>query len=49
MADVININWPEVLSVEKMDPNYSFEKFDENLMDIIDKHVPLKKINKKQY
>ena len=48
-ADVININWPEVLSPEKMDTNHSFDKFDKQITEIIDRHAPLKKISKKDF
>ncbi len=49
VADVININWPEVLYPGKMDPNYSFDMFDKQITDIINKHAPLKKLNKKDF
>ena len=49
VSDVININWPEVLSPGKMDPNYSFEMFDKQITEIINKHAPLKKLNKKDF
>ena len=42
IADLINIDWNEVLSTTKMDTNYSFEVFDEKINEIIDKHAPLR-------
>ena len=48
VADVINIDWPAVLSVELGDVNHSFNMFDQKINEVLDKHVPLKKLNKKQ-
>ena len=39
-ANVININWPEVLSLEKMDVNHSFENYDKKINEIIDLTSP---------
>ena len=49
IADFINVNWNELLSVHKMDTNYSMEQFYQKIKEIIDKHVPLKKMNKKDF
>ena len=49
IADFVNINWQDVLSVQKMDTNFSMEKFYNKINEIIDKHVPLKKMNKKDF
>ena len=43
IADILNIDWNEILSTTKMDTNYSFEAFDEKINEVIDKHAPLKK------
>ena len=48
VADVLSINWCEVISMDKMDVNYSFENFYTKISEIIDKHVPLKKVSKKE-
>ena len=48
IADMINIDWNEVLSTTKMDANYSFQAFDVRINEIIDKHAPLKKVSKKE-
>ena len=42
------INWNEILSLEKDDPDYSFLRFFDKLTTLIDSHVPLKKKSKKQ-
>ena len=47
IADAINVNWIDVISPQKMDSNYSLEKFLENSLAIVDKHMPLKKMSKK--
>ena len=48
VADVLDIKWPEILAIEKMDTMYSFEMFDNKINEILDKHVPLKKLSKKE-
>ena len=45
---MISINWPEVLRVELGDTNYSFNRFNEKINVLLDTHVPLKKLNKKE-
>ena len=49
LADVMNVNWPEVLSLDKGDPNVSFENVDKIIKEIIDAHIPLKKLTKKDF
>jgi hypothetical protein len=46
---VININWPEVLPVELGDAQLSFEMFNKKMNDVLDTHVPIKKVNKKNF
>ena len=46
--EVINIKWNEVISTDKADTQHSFELFDQKMNNILDKRVPLKKINKKE-
>ena len=48
VADIINIDWGEVLESEKADPNHSFQRFNEKVNEILDKHMPWKKLNKKE-
>ena len=48
IADVININWHDILEMEKGDVNLSYNAFDNKVNEILEKHVPLKKLNKKQ-
>ena len=42
------MNWHKILEVEKGDINHSFDSFDKKVNEILEKHVPLKKLNKKQ-
>ena len=44
--EVININWPGILSLDLGDPNHSYERFNKKINEVLDTHVPLKKINK---
>ena len=48
VADILNINWPEVLSIDLGDVNHSFDMFDQKINEVLDKHVPLKKLTKKE-
>lgn len=47
VAEIINTNWNTVLSIDKGDPNYSFEMFDSKINQLLDKYVPLKKVSKR--
>ena len=49
IADAINIDWMDVISPHKMDSNYSLEKFLENTLAIVNNHMPLKKMSKKDF
>ena len=48
VADFLNINWNEIISPIKMDSNYSFNNFIESVNSVLDKHMPWKKMNKKE-
>ena len=49
VADLINTNWPEILSVELGDPTHSYEMFNKKINEVLDTHVTLRKTNKKNY
>ena len=49
IADVMDVNWPEILSLDKCDPNHSFENVDKKINEIINAHAPLKKLSKKDF
>ncbi len=48
VAESVNIVWNEVISPSKMDSNYSFDRFYEKIISVVDKHAPLKKVSKKE-
>ena len=48
VGDFLDIHWPEILSLDRGDINYSFDMFDKKINEILDKNVPYKKIDKKQ-
>ena len=48
VAEVINVDWPTVLEPWRVDPIFSFSSFINKTNEILHKHVPLKKVNKKQ-
>ena len=49
IADAISINWMDVISPNKMDSNFSLDKLLQNSLAIVDKHMPLKKMSKKDF
>ena len=44
-SDLKNTNWKEILKIERGDVDYSFEIFNKKLNDILDEHVPFKKLS----
>ena len=48
VADIININWTEVLEADRADPDHSFQRFNDKINEILDKHMPWRKLNKKE-
>ena len=44
-----NIDWDQLLSLDNSDPDISFECFFSKLDNLIKKHIPLKKVSKKQH
>ena len=49
MLDILNINWTETVQVENNDANHCFDRFYNTLNRIIDKHIPFRKVTKKEY
>ena len=47
-ADFQQIDWDRLLSLEQEDPDISFENFINKINNLIDIHVPLKKLSRKQ-
>ena len=48
VADIINVDWIEVLGSEKGDPKHSFERFNDKVNEILDKHMPWRKLSRKE-
>ena len=48
VADIINVDWGAVLESDRADPNHSFKQFNEKVNEILDKHMPWRKLNKKE-
>ena len=48
VAEIISIDWPVVLESWKGDPCHSFQCFNDKVTGIIDRHMPLRKLNKKE-
>ena len=46
--DFKSINWKNVLKLEHLDPDISFNGFFDTLDALIDKHIPLKRLSKKK-
>ena len=49
VADFLNINWNEIIAPQKMDSDYSFNRLILTVDSILDKHMPWKKMNKKDF
>ena len=49
VADILNVDWRELISPTKMDANYSLDKFLEKSLEIVNRHAPLKKMSKKDF
>ena len=47
--DLLEIDWNSVVNVENCDPNKSFNSFYESINRLLDKHMPLRKITKKEH
>ena len=49
LLELLEIDWGNVIALDKYDPNYSFDRFIKAINELLDKHIPLKKMSKKQY
>ena len=48
ILDLLEIDWNTTLQTNKNDPDFSFNQFYEKINCIIDNHLPLKKVSKKE-
>ena len=48
ILDILDINWKSVIRIEEKDPNLSFNSLYDNINDLVNKHLPLTKVTKKE-
>ena len=48
VADIINVNWDDILQSNQADPNHSFKRFNDKVNEILDKHMPWRKLSRKE-
>ena len=48
LLDLVVIEWPKVINIGNKDPNKSYNNFEEKINCLLDQHLPLKKISKKE-
>ena len=48
IADIVGIDWKSVIEIDKQDPNLSFDSLENKLHTIIDNHMPLKRMSRKE-
>ena len=49
LTEIKQINWDDILQCEKKDTNYSFNSFNNTIEKLLDKHMPKRKITKKEF
>ena len=48
LLHLLDIDWSLVIKLEKEDPNYSFNLYENTLNTLLDKYIPLRKITQKE-
>ena len=48
LLDILNIDWSSVIKLEREDPNYSFNLYENTLNTLIDKYIPFRKNKQKE-
>ena len=48
LLDLLDIDWSSVIKLEREDPNYSFNLYENTLNTLIDKYIPSRKITQKE-
>ena len=48
LLDLLDIDWSSVIKLEREDPNYLFNLYENTLNTLIDKYIPLRKITQKE-
>ena len=49
VLDLLEIDWDNIINTESCDPNKSFNSFYESINKLLDKHMPLKKVTKREH
>ena len=49
ISDFDNKNWDQIIDIDQQNVNYSMENFTSNFSELMNKHLPLKKITQKQF
>ena len=49
VLDYLNINWTEILEIEKNDVNHSLSNFMNKTNELVDKYMPMVKISQKEF
>ena len=49
LADYLNVNWDEVIDLNKIDVNFSMNNFMSKFNEILDIHMPLRKISNREF
>ena len=47
ILDLLNVDWPSIISGNKKDPNYSINSFEDTINSLLDKYLPLKNLPKR--
>ena len=48
LLDLLDIDWSSVIKLEREDPNFLFNLYENTLNTLIDKYAPLRKITQKE-
>ena len=49
VLDYLEIDWGDILEIDKQDPNVSIKNFNDKMNMLLDKHMPLKKVSQKEF
>ena len=48
LLELLAIDWPNILKLDKQDPDYSFDQYHKTINNLIDKYIPLTKYQTKK-
>ena len=49
LADFQNTDWNNIINIDSLDTNYSFNSFFDKFNKLLDKHIPLKRVSNKRF